>query len=102
MRKSDLKGCTKSLVCHPQKQSIQNKHIKCNIYKTSESSLCRTCGTKNETISILSEFGKLAQKEYKWRHDTVGCHVHWDFSEKPGHTRKYKDIQDYVMKYKST
>ena len=50
MRKSDLKGCTKPLVRTAHEQSIQNKHIKCNIYKTSELPLSRMCCTKIETF----------------------------------------------------
>ena len=45
-------------------------------------------GTRNETIShIVSECGKLAQKEYKRRHDSVGRYVYWRFSEKLGFNR---------------
>ena len=72
MRKSDLKGCTEALICSAQEQSIRTNYIKYNIDKTAESSLCRMCGTRNETIShIVSESGKLALKEYKRRHDNV-------------------------------
>ena len=46
------------------------------------------CGTRNETISpIVKECGKLVQKEYKRRHDSVGRYVHWHFCEKPGLNR---------------
>ena len=46
------------------------------------------CGTRNETIShIVSEYGKLAQKEYKRRHDSVGRYIHWQFCEKLGFNR---------------
>ena len=77
MRKSDLKGCTKALICSAQEQSIRTNYIKYIIDKTALSPLCRMCGTRNETIShIVSECGKLAQKEYKWRHDSVGRYVH--------------------------
>ena len=63
MRKSDLKGCTEALICSAQEQSIQTNYIKCNIDKTGESTLCRICGTRNETTShLVSECGKLAQK----------------------------------------
>ena len=75
MRKSDLKGCTEVLICSAQEQFIQTNYIKYNIGKTAESPLCRMCCTKNETVShIVTECGKLAQKEYKWRHD--GRYVH--------------------------
>ena len=53
MRKSDLKGCTKVLICSAQEQSIRTNYIKYNIDKTAESSYCRMCGTRNETISHI-------------------------------------------------
>ena len=88
MRKSDLKGCTEALICSAQEQSIRTNYIKYNIDKTAESPLCRMCGTRNETIShIVSEYDKLAQKEYKRRHDSVGRYVHWQFCEKLGFNR---------------
>ena len=68
MTKSDLKRCTEALICSAQEQPIRTNYIKYNIEKTAESPLCRMCGTRNETIShIVSECGKLAQKEYKAR-----------------------------------
>ena len=88
MRKSDLKGCTEALICSAQKQSIRTNYIKYNIGKTAELPLCRMGGKRNETIShIVSECGKLAQKEYKRRHDSVGRYVHWEFCEKLGFNR---------------
>ena len=40
------------------------------IDKTQENSKCRMCGDSDETINhIISECSKLAQKEYKTRHD---------------------------------
>ena len=75
-----MKRCTEALICSAQEQSIQTNYMK---YKTAESSLCQMCGTRNETIShIVSECGRLAQKEYKRRHDSVGRYVHWQFCEK--------------------
>ena len=47
------------------------------------------CGTRNETIShTVIECGKLAQKEYKRRHDSVRSYVHWQFCEKLGVVEK--------------
>ena len=52
--------------------------MKSHIDRTSESPLCRLCGEKGENITHLtSECKKLAQKEYKRRHDNVACIVHW-------------------------
>ena len=53
MRKTDLKGCTKALICSGQEQSIWTNYTKYNIDKTPESPLCMMCGTRNETISHI-------------------------------------------------
>ena len=50
------------------------------------------CGTRNETIShTVSECDILAQKEYKQRHDSVGRYVYWQFCEKLGLNRAWRD-----------
>ena len=78
MRKSDLKGCTKAFICSAKEQFIQINYIKYSIDKINESPFRRMCGTRNETIShIVSECGKLAQKQYKTEDDSVGRYVHW-------------------------
>ena len=88
MRKSDLKGCTKALICSAQEQSMRTNYIKYNIDKTGKSPFCRMCGTRSESIShIVSECGKLAQKDYKRRHNSVGRYMHWQFCEKLGFNR---------------
>ena len=77
MRKSDFKECNEALIFNAQEESIQTNYTKCNIDKTGESLFCRMCGKRNETIShIVSECGKLAQKECKWKDDSIGRYVH--------------------------
>ena len=52
----------------------------------------RLCGDGDETINhIISECSKLAQKEYKTRHDCVGKVVHWEMCRKFqfDHTNKW-------------
>ena len=66
MSKSDLKVTTEALICSAQEQALRTNYTKFKIDKTSDSPLCRLCGTKPETIShIISECKTLAQKEYK-------------------------------------
>ena len=56
-----------------QNSAIRTNHIKARIDKTQQNSKCRLCGDRDETINhIISECSKLAQKEYKARHDWVG------------------------------
>ena len=52
----------------------------------------RLCGDRDETINhIISECRKLAQKEYKARHDWVGKVIHWEMCRKFlfNHTNKW-------------
>ena len=69
-----------------------NNNIKARIDKTQQNSKCRRCGDRDETINhIISECSKLAQKEYKARHDWVGKVVHWEMCRKFqfDHTNKW-------------
>ena len=72
LAKGDLKGCTEALICSAQEQALRTNYTKFHIDKNADSPLCRMCGEKGETIShLVSEGGKLAQREYKRRHDNV-------------------------------
>ena len=56
------------------KNSQRSKIMK---IKTIQNSKCRLCGDRDATINhIISECRKLAQKEYKTRHDWVGKVIH--------------------------
>ena len=49
------------------------------------------CGERGETVQhIICECKKLAQREYKRRHDTVAKFVHWELCEKHNLERKEK------------
>ena len=62
-----------------QNSAIRTNHIKARIDKTQQNSKCRLCGDRDETINhIISECSKLAQKEYKARHEWVGKVIHWE------------------------
>ena len=72
-RKGNLKRETESLLIAAQDNAIRTNHIKARIDKTQQNSKCRLCSDRDETINhIISECCKLAQKEYKARHDWVG------------------------------
>ena len=62
---------------------MRTNHIKARIDKTKQNSKFRLCGDRDETINhITSECRKLAQKEYKARHDWVGKVIHWEMCKK--------------------
>ena len=78
--KGDLKGCTEALICsaHGQEQALRTNYTRFHIDHTAEFPLCRMCGSKGETVAhVMCECGKLAQTEYKERHDNVAWYVHW-------------------------
>ena len=85
LSKCDLKVGTEALICAAQEQSIRTNYVKYHIDKTAENPLCRLCGQKGESVQhIVSACGKLAQKEYKRRHDNVARKIHWDICKKRG------------------
>ena len=77
LKKGKLKRETESLQRAAQNNAIGPNHIKAKIDKTQQNSKCRLCGDRDETINhIISECSKLAQKEYKTRHNRVGKVIH--------------------------
>ena len=75
-----------------QNQFIRTDYVKAKIDQTQQNSKCRLCGDRDETIKcIISECRKLAQKEYKTRHDWVGKVIPMELFKKLkfGHTAKW-------------
>ena len=48
------------------------------IDNTQWNSKWRLRGDRDETVTHISEYNKLAQKKYKTRHDWVGKLIHWE------------------------
>ena len=89
--KGDLKGCTEAPICSAQEQALRTNYTKFHIDKNADSPLGRMCGEKGETIShLVSECGKLPQREYKRRHNNVARYVHWQLCNKGGFERADK------------
>ena len=92
LRKGNFKRETESLQIAAQDSAIRINHIKARIDKTQQNSKCRLCGDRDETINhVISECSKLAQREYKARHDCVGKLIHWEIRKKFkfDHTNKW-------------
>ena len=83
LRKGNLKRETKSLLIAAQDYAIRTNHIKARIDQTHHNSKCRLCGDRDETINhIISECSKLAQREYKGRHNWVSKVIYWEMNKK--------------------
>ena len=92
LRKGNFKREKESLLIAAQDSAIRTNHIKTRIDKTQQNSKFRLCGDRDETINhIISECSKLAQREYKARHDWVGKVIHWEMCKKLkfDHTNKW-------------
>ena len=75
-----------------QNSSIKTNNIKAKIDNEQQSSKCRLCGDRDETIDQMTrECGKLAQKVCKSRHDWRGKVIHWKLCKKSKfhHTTKW-------------
>ena len=102
LRKGNFKRETESLLIAAQNNAIRTNYIKARIDKMQQNSKCRLSGDRDETINhIISECSKLAQKEYKTRHDWVGKVIHWEMCKKykfdytnKWHTRKPAPVQE--------
>ena len=83
LHQQDLKKETEGLLIAAQDQALRTNYIKHKIDKDPSSPLCRVCHAKSETIDhIISCCPKLAQSEYKKRHDKVAAAVHWSMCKK--------------------
>ena len=83
LQNGDLKIETKTLIVAAQNHSIRTNLVKAKIDKSQRDSLCRVCRKVDESIDhIVSGCSKLAQKEYKRRHDNLGKIVNWKLSRK--------------------
>ena len=92
LRKGNFMRETESLLIASQNNATRTNQIKAKIDKTQQNSKCRLCGDRDQTINhIIRKCSKLAQKEYKTRHDWVGKAIHYEICKrfKFDHTNKW-------------
>ena len=79
VKNAKLKSSTEALICVAQEQALQKNYVKFHVDKSVESPLRRMCHETGESIThAISEYSKLAQKEYEKRHNNVTRIIHWD------------------------
>ena len=77
-----MKRETESLVA-AQNQSIKTNISKTKIDKSQKDTLCKLRKKAGESIDhVVNGCSKLAQKEYKRRHDNLGKIVNWKLTRK--------------------
>ena len=80
LRKGNFKRETKYLLIAAHNNAIRTNQNKARIDKAQQNNKCRLSGDRDETFN--HECNKLAQKEYKARHDSVGKVIHWEMCKK--------------------
>ena len=69
------------MITEAQGQALRSNAIKAKVEKQNLSPLCRMCGEKDESMGhLVGECSKLAQAEYKHRHDNVARMIHWNIA----------------------
>ena len=88
LRSGRLKKETEGLIVAAQDQVLSTNAIKVKIYKQNGSPMCRLCGVKEETVDhLVSCCEKIAQTDYKGRHDRVATLIHWSLCKQYGFPR---------------
>ena len=101
LRRGKLKKETEGMILAAQDQTLPTKHRKIRIEKQRRDPTCRLCGEREETIMhVLSECTKIAQTEYKKRHDKVATWTHWRLCQiynLPHSNNWYKHLAETVI-----
>ena len=85
LKDGSIKRETETLILAAQEQSLRTNAIKAKIDRSQEDSKCRMCKKSEETVAhIVSGCSKLAQHDYKRRHDWVGKRIHWEVCKRYG------------------
>ena len=79
----ELKKETEGFIMAAQDQALRTNAIKTKIDKTANDSKCRLCKEKEETVDhLVSACSKIAQTDYKDRHNKVASMLHWNLCKK--------------------
>ena len=83
LRNGDQKREIEGFLLAAQDQALRTKAIKAKIDKTIDASKYRLCKEKEETVDhLISACSKIAQTDYKERHNNVASMLHWNLSKK--------------------
>ena len=73
---------TESLLIAAQNNAKRTNYVRAKIDKTQQNSKSMLCDERDETMNHINECCKLAQKEYKSRHDWVRKMIHRELCKK--------------------
>ena len=77
-----------AFVCAAQENALKTRCYNATILRQEGDVKCRMCGKSAETVGhLMSACDKLAQRDYKRRHDRMGLRIYWELCGKYGITR---------------
>ena len=83
MTSGELKKEIGGFIIAAQDQALRTNANKTKIDKTANDSKCRLCKEKEETFDhLVSACSKIAQTDYKERHNKVASMLHWNLCKK--------------------
>ena len=93
---------TEGYICAAQEGVLYTRKYCASVMNQEIDSKCRMCGEYDETVGhLVSACSKLAQREYRRRHDTMGKRVYWEVCGNWGLRRSekwYEEVPDGVRK----
>ena len=92
MQKGYLNKETEIVIIAAQDQALCTRNLGNAVYEENVQSICRVCAAADETVvHVVSEFSKLAQKEYNQvRRDDNAKMLHWKLFENWGFNKAEK------------
>ena len=85
MRSGFLDKRTEAFVSAAQENVLKTRCYNVTIMKQKGDVKCRMCGSSSETVGhLVSACDKLAQRDYRRRHDRMGLRVYWELCGKYG------------------
>ena len=83
MKNNKPKKETKCFLVAAQDQALRTNAIKAKIDKITKDSKCRLCKENDETVDhLINSCSKIAQTDYKERHNKVASMLHWNLCKK--------------------
>ena len=104
LRRGSLYKTTEGYVCAAQENALTTRNYCATVLKDGGNDKCRMCGDYVETVGhLVSACKKMAQTDYRRRHDRMGLRVYWEVCGKLGLTRSakwYEETPDPVRRRK--
>ena len=91
LKRGSLYKTTEGYVCAAQENALTTRNYCATVLKDGGNDKCRMCGEYVETVGhLVSACEKMAQTDYRRRHDRMGLRVYWELCGKLGLKRSEK------------